>query len=59
MTALLTNSRRLDWNELVLYIMQLDQPRLHRAVLEMEHCRFEHVRAELFPGVRLGEDSMP
>ncbi len=35
MTALLTNSRRLDWNELVLYIMQLNKARMHRHFFEV------------------------
>ena len=47
-----------DWNQLVLYIVQLDNTRPDRAVLKVQRNGFQGVIAEFFPSFRLSEDGM-
>jgi hypothetical protein len=45
-----------DRDQFVLYIMQLHQSGMHRAVFKVNRRGLQHVRAEFFPGICFSED---
>jgi hypothetical protein len=51
-------SCRLDGNQFVLYKMQLDELRLGRRIFKVEACHFQHVLAQLLPGLGFREDCL-
>lgn len=47
-----------DRDQLILYIVQLHQPGMHRAVFEVYGYRLQDVLTKLFPGLCFGEDAV-
>jgi len=47
-----------DPEQLVLYIVQLHQPGMHRAAFEVDRYRLKSIGAKFFPCLRFGEDAM-
>src|ERR1035441_9382554 len=47
-----------DRDQLVLYIVQLHQPGMHRAVFEVKRCCLKNVGAKFSPCLRFSEDGM-
>ena len=47
-----------DRDQLVLYIVQLHEPRMHRAVFEVDRYRLKDIGTKFFPCLCFGEDAM-
>ena len=43
-------------DQLVLYVMQPDETRMHCTVFEMKRCRFKNIGAKFFPRLCFRED---
>ena len=47
-----------DRNQFILYIVQLQEPRVYRAIFEMKRSRLNHVSPKFIPGIRFCKDAM-